>query len=191
MSGREQYIDDRRRHQRHHHGARCAAGACHLECLVVMPRVKGKPARPRGCSLDEAVSFYARRDLATGCLLWVGACTPDGYPSMVWKGRKERVSRLVLGLSVGDGLCSRHTCDNPRCVERGHLISGTQADNMTDKVLRGRQARGDNHGRSTLTDAQVRLIRSDSRSNRIIAEEYGVWSATVWAVKKGKYRAAA
>jgi hypothetical protein len=36
----------------------------------------------------------------------------------------------------------RHTCDNPPCCNDAHLIEGTQAENMADKVARGRQQRG-------------------------------------------------
>lgn len=47
----------------------------------------------------------------------------------------ERLGRPVRGVA-------RHTCDNPPCVEAGHLIEGTQAQNMADAVARGRMRGG-------------------------------------------------
>ncbi len=34
-----------------------------------------------------------------------------------------------------------HTCDNPKCCNPAHIFLGTNADNVADKVSKGRQAR--------------------------------------------------
>lgn len=41
----------------------------------------------------------------------------------------------------------RHKCDNPSCININHLLIGTQADNIKDKVERNRQATGSKNGR--------------------------------------------
>ena len=39
----------------------------------------------------------------------------------------------------------RHACDNPPCCNPLHLLGGTHADNVADKVRRGRVPRGETH----------------------------------------------
>jgi hypothetical protein len=40
---------------------------------------------------------------------------------------------------IPDGLVIRHACDNPPCVNPGHLLVGTVRDNIHDMLGRGRQ----------------------------------------------------
>ncbi len=56
-----------------------------------------------------------------------------------------------------------HTCDNPPCCNPSHLFEGTMADNMLDKVLKGRARgnvnRGESVATSRLTNRQADQIR--------------------------------
>ena len=73
-----------------------------------------------------------------------------------------------------------HSCDNPKCVNPAHLSLGTQQDNMTDKMDKGRHHRlpGENHPNAKLTEQQVIEIRTryanGGITHRQIAKEYGI-----------------
>jgi hypothetical protein len=43
---------------------------------------------------------------------------------------------------IPDGMVVMHRCDNPRCCRPDHLLVGTQAENIADRVAKGRSARG-------------------------------------------------
>jgi len=69
----------------------------------------------------------------------------DGYGLFQLNGKQWRAHRFMMhiteGLSV-DKPIVMHTCDNPACVNPNHLVNGTNQDNMTDKVLKGRAVSG-------------------------------------------------
>lgn len=75
----------------------------------------------------------------------------DGYGSIQTRvnGKKKHylVHRVVYSHFNNNIHLSRdniimHTCDNPPCCNIKHLRLGTHADNSRDKVLKGRQAKG-------------------------------------------------
>ena len=53
----------------------------------------------------------------------------------------------------------RHTCDTPNCINPEHLVIGTDADNMQDKVDRDRQSKGTDFKHAKLTDDDVLFIK--------------------------------
>jgi hypothetical protein len=50
--------------------------------------------------------------------------------------------------AIPNGMCICHHCDNPPCCNPAHLFLGAMADNMTDKVNKGRQAKGVSHSKA-------------------------------------------
>ena len=78
------------------------------------------------------------------CWEWVGARNQDGYGVISVGGRRspqERAHRLSWRLHYGEipaGMLVLHRCDNSSCVNPDHLFLGTQADNMRDKIQKGR-----------------------------------------------------
>jgi hypothetical protein len=95
-----------------------------------------------------------------------------------------------------------HRCDNPKCVNPSHLFLGTQADNMHDKMEKGRHVkantygpgdhkRGEAHPACKLSDAiveRVFALRESGMSHRKIAEAVGCSGAYVSMLLSGKAR---
>lgn len=139
----------------------------------------------------------------SGCWLWSGATLPNGYGSVHHNGRSHNAHRVAFeaqnGPGSAKGLIVRHRCDTPACVNPGHLLIGTPADNSRDMVERGRQ-RGGTHvahkgeaaTHSKLTDEIVREIRRrykfrDPQNNTVaMAAQFGVVSTTVRDIIHGR-----
>ena len=122
-----------------------------------------------------------------------------GYATAwVWYGGRNRPTtkhRRVHFEATGEWPeVVRHTCDNPRCINPMHLLSGTYVDNMRDCTERGRQGDRRNfstaNGRFVLTDAQVQEIRQRYvRGNGMaLAREFGVGRTQIGRIIQGAQR---
>lgn len=99
------------------------------------------------------------------CLTYTGKTTKKGYARIKVGGRMTYAHRLAYELVNGPipgGLDVLHRCDNPPCVNYGHLYAGTNSDNIKDRMARGRSAHitGASHPSSKLTAEQVLAIRT-------------------------------
>lgn len=125
------------------------------------------------------------------CLEWGGPRLPKGYGTLrVEEGKKVYIHRAVWENAHGpipEGLVVMHICDNPPCYRLSHLKLGTYSDNTQDMLTKGRAGvQGVKHPNAKLTEAQVRSIRADTRSQQRIASEYGLSQARVSVIKVGK-----
>ncbi|CAH9016537.1 putative homing endonuclease [Vibrio phage 275E43-1] len=113
------------------------------------------------------------------CLIWTRCCNTDGYPRAVIDGNNNaKVHRVVYELYHGEleqGLVVRHVCDNPKCINPEHLVSGTQQDNVQDRVQRGRS----NNHCDAKTIGDVCSLRSLGYTYKRIASELGISYAKV------------
>lgn len=102
--------------------------------------------RPKGTRIPIAQRFWAKVDKRAPdeCWEWTGARFQSGYGSILRGGRGSgcaRAHRVSYEMNVGpvpSGMHVLHRCDNPRCVNPGHLWLGTHADNMADRRAKGR-----------------------------------------------------
>ena len=122
-----------------------------------------------------------------GCWLWT-ASTQMGYGIFGVDGSSKLTHRIAYELwkeAIPDGLCIRHKCDIPACVNPAHLEVGTHQDNMDDMTRAGRQARGEKHGNAKLTKEQVFDIRSrKGQTQRELAKEFGVSNQTISFIQR-------
>lgn len=152
--------------------------------------VKGEPRRYiRGHSGGiREVPLFDHVDVRgpDECWPWTGLFDSHGYG----KVRRGRAPRLILAEKIGrdllPGEVARHTCDNRPCCNPAHLTPGSHADNSRDAIERGRQVRGERHGQSKLTWAQVESIRSLFATGEVrqadLAIRFGVARSTIGTV---------
>ena len=110
-----------------------------------------------------------------GCWEWTAKRTRDGYGSF-WNGEHYDAQRTkpvtVLAhrwayehLKGEDprGMVVCHSCDNPWCVNPGHLFAGSQKDNVYDCIRKSRHR----NARAALSQSDAEVIRAEYRG------EYG------------------
>ena len=80
-----------------------------------------------------------QNDDESGCWIWTGSRTGDGYGQFRLDGRTTmayRAAYLLYVGPVGDGLDIDHLCRNPSCVNPEHLEPVSHAENVR-RGLRG------------------------------------------------------
>lgn len=117
---------------------------------------------------------------ASSCWEWRGSIR-NGYGSYNNQYAHRLAYRDVKGV-VPHGLIVMHSCDNPPCCNPNHLFVGTQAENMRDKILRGRNGIAyldrDTALSCKLTTAELNellaLLRLGEVSQHALAKRFGV-----------------
>lgn len=130
----------------------------------------------------------------SGCYLWMGACRKlRGYSQITYsKGKTvlaHRAAYILYRGEIEDDLVVRHLCNNPHCVNPGHLALGTSADNSADMVKSGRSTKGAKHYMTVLTDVAVAQIKSQifsGCSQATIGRDHGVSYRTINGIKLGQ-----
>lgn len=133
----------------------------------------------------EALLWHGWSIDPNGCWIWEGP-TNQGYGEIAVNGVNKRAHRISYMHHVGDlsdDLHILHSCDTPLCVNPAHLRPGTDADNVADKMSRGRYFSGvpktgsESHS-AKMTDQQrseiVALYATGMYKQREIAEIYGM-----------------
>ena len=144
----------------------------------------------------------------SGCWLWTGAETTQGYGGFFHAGSKHKTHRLAWQMFRGPipamdgyhGACVCHKCDTRLCVNPDHLFIAPQSVNNADRARKGRgraptgadhpfrkdpslYLRGSQKALAKLTEADVLAIRSDARQGIVIAAEYGVCPSLISGIR--------
>lgn len=125
----------------------------------------------------------------TGCWLWAASKFRDGYGRMTVldercpRGqRSAKAHRLSFEFYKGHipkRMQVLHHCDNPACVNPAHLFLGTNQDNMTDKIVKGRHRYNPKASRFSKDDV-IRMdgLRKSGMSYQDIARQFGAYDGS-------------
>jgi hypothetical protein len=160
----------------------------------------------------DAERFWSKVEKGPGCWEWLGSRNPDGYGHFGLGGAivgAHRVAAAIAGMQLGKGLEVMHACDNPGCVNPGHLEVGTHKHNMQDAHRKGRAnvfpfERPDvytdddptarTNRRRKLTDDDVRAIRilylchAEEWPYKRLSHYFGVSTTSIGFIITGKQR---
>lgn len=137
--------------------------------------------------------FEKKLQITPGCWLWTGALGAGAgngrYGSIKHEGkalRAHRVSYELYQSGIPAGLHVLHRCDNPRCVNPGHLRLGTHDDNMQDMYSKGRRAAatGLRNGAAKLSDDQKADIVKSNRTTQELALAHGVSTVRINQIRR-------
>jgi hypothetical protein len=117
----------------------------------------------------------------SACWEWKGKRNSGGYGFMSLPGKATALMhRAAYRLFVGEipkGMGVLHRCDNPPCINPDHLWVGTDLDNHSDMVAKGRSLKGEKHNMVKLTEDQIqtiRRLRASGHSVVALASMFGV-----------------
>lgn len=146
--------------------------------------------------------FWDKVNKTETCWLWTGSKDKDGYGGNVyWNGKGLKPHRISLSIHLGRpitaGMEVAHApiiCHNRACVNPVHLREATHRENQLDKHLDGTMILPSWSGklpsieshRRQFTKEQIHAIRLDTRSHRIIGEDYGCCRQTISFIKSQK-----
>lgn len=137
--------------------------------------------------------FWSKVDRSGGfdsCWVWRGRKL-RGYGKFDYDSKTVFAHRFSYEQNFGKapiGKCVCHSCDNPSCVNPRHLWIGTNQDNVNDKVKKGRSHgahKGEKHHKAVLTEAQVLEIINSTKSQSVLAAQFGVHQVNISLIKRG------
>lgn len=171
------------------------------ELAKVDKRSVAAKRRPNGQTLEEAFRWFMPGEPPAKDVpwMWSGPVDGKGYGIIRFQGRNVLAHRIAYELFVGpiaEGLVIRHKDDTPLNVNPHNLEPGTLADNVRDRVERGRThrgprnpAHGSKHVRAALTEEDIVAIRSASATGVKqweLAVRYGVGQPAISAIVNRK-----
>ena len=122
--------------------------------------------------------------------------TGTGYYQVTLSDGPRTVTNVLVHHLVGrafigprpEGALLRHLDGDSRNNRDTNLVYGTPAENQADRIRHGTHNKGERHGVSKLTDAQVAEIKRRYRRGYgpALAAEFGVARHTITRIAAGK-----
>lgn len=117
---------------------------------------------PKKRAIEER--FWKNVEKTETCWNWKGLIQKNRGYGRLWVSSNKEVLAHRLSLEIHGHVLPKwcvvmHKCDNPKCVNPEHLQIGTHRENQKDKVLKGRQARGETQGHSILHELEVKAMK--------------------------------
>lgn len=157
----------------------------------------------RGATYDNPYDkfwLFCKRSTEDECWEWSGSRLKNGYGVLNYRSGKQRkiyahrLSWEIHNGSIHNGFFILHRCDNPPCVNPGHLFLGTQGDNMRDMFAKGRRTHLENMPRGSanhlaiLSEAdviEIRKLQKHGESLKDIAAKFPVVTkGAIWRILK-------
>lgn len=159
--------------------------------------IEPRPPRIEALTPEETERFWGKVIIGSAeeCWLWSACLDRDGYGRFHRRDSYDRAHRVswLLATGIQPGILEVcHDCpggDNPSCVNPNHLWLGTPDENHKDRDSKGRCPVGSRHGRSKLSDNEVREIRDKSakgQTNVSLAAEYNVSDVMISLIVRRK-----
>ncbi len=163
-------------------------GFCHRHYQRFWAGLSLEPTVIRG---DDERRFWSKVEKTDTCWFWRGCLSVHGYGRFAMGKGSVAAHRYSYQLAFGKipkgegyhGTCVCHTCDVRNCVNPTHLWLGSNADNSTDKISKGRDVvlRGEASGTARLKEADVleirRLYAIGGFTQKELGERFGVSEA--------------
>ena len=143
-------------------------------------------------------SIHATCTRSGDCLMWDGKTTNSGYPKAHIDGKYRMVRRALLEKKIGRPLRSDEVasskCDDPMCMEWGHIKAMTTAERRKRTGAAGKLSTmakavnlakaGRRHSAHTMQTAEN--IRSDPRPSHEVAPEYDMSPSMVRKIRRNE-----
>jgi hypothetical protein len=158
-----------------------------MDLMKAYPKLKEKDVKrfwdkvdKNGPIPDQSNPHYAGLG---NCWMWTAGKDTHGYGNFQMIDKillSHRVAWILTKGSIPEGsgphgTCIMHRCDQRACCNPAHLQSGSNRDNVLDKIAKGRDRSpyGDSHGMSKLTSEKAACIRNIYAEGGITQETLG------------------
>jgi len=171
---------------------------CSMKCRGHTGFIPGGEFRTSNESYDQKLertkNNYEKHVIKReGCWGWKGSIEKNGYARLSCRDiafRHAHTASYFFNLGkIKEGNQVNHLCNNRSCSNPLHLYEGTQKENMRDKILSNRQAKGSKNGNSKLCEEDVIKIKyllENGETTHVIGKLFNISEVQIGNIKNGK-----